>query len=348
MSRERRSSAPWSPGAVAGLALGIAAVGCGGGASNDDVEGTCLPPVPGAVPLTCGQSCACGSGGKCDRGFCVSCHCDADQSCDANGRCVTGHSAPWYSGLLSAVCLEEVARADDVRGLEIAVRTAGGLPYGKVDGTVSDALNRTATSALLFEADAGYRLDPRLLVGAYGSYALARTASALRDACATNGASCSVDDVRVGFQAQIRGLTERPWDPWVGIGAGYEWLRVHAGPQTVTAAGWEFLHVEGGLNIGSHDLGFGPFVAGTVGQYREILGSASSTLRDQAVHEWLVVGVRGVLDIGPRRAPPPELGQWVPPTREAASKTISTPGAGSGVVSQRGPGRAPGEQCASW
>jgi hypothetical protein len=87
-------------GALAAVLLGLlTGIGCGGRSGNNEVDGTCLPPVEGAVPLTCPRKCVCGTGGRCDHGKCVSCHCASDEVCDSSGQCVGhGPTAPWYSG----------------------------------------------------------------------------------------------------------------------------------------------------------------------------------------------------------------------------------------------------------
>jgi hypothetical protein len=73
---------------------GIAAAACGG-ASNDDVQGTCTPKTRCEVYSSIESTepeCACGSGGRCVKNECVSCHCAEDEYCDDyDGTCRTQH-----------------------------------------------------------------------------------------------------------------------------------------------------------------------------------------------------------------------------------------------------------------
>jgi hypothetical protein len=195
------------------------------------------------------------------------------------------------------------ARAEDVRGLELGVRVGMGLPFGKVDGAVGDSLDQTIAYAVPVGLDVGYRVDPRLLVGAYGTYASASPASALRDDCSSHGLQCSTDGVRAGIEVQVHSPHEGPWDPWMGLGSGYEWMRVRSSAGPLSAGGWEFLHLEAGVDLRPVSaFGLGPFVTWAIGQYQyeSFPDRGSSAVSSRAVHEWLIFGFRGTVDIGRR------------------------------------------------
>jgi hypothetical protein len=80
----------------------VAVIGCGNGDSNDDIDGTCLPPAAGAVPLVCGKNCSCGTGGKCENGQCLSCNCNNEQGCNPDGSCYDIKPSRWYSRTIGA------------------------------------------------------------------------------------------------------------------------------------------------------------------------------------------------------------------------------------------------------
>lgn len=77
-----------------------ALTGCGNERSNEDVQGSCLPPGPDQVPFKCDFNCTCGSGGQCEQGRCVSCGCSWDEFCTSTGRCIDAGGGLWYSGAL--------------------------------------------------------------------------------------------------------------------------------------------------------------------------------------------------------------------------------------------------------
>jgi hypothetical protein len=81
---------------VATALAGLGLVGCGGRVLNEDVQGSCAQPAdPGA---RCGSTCACGTGGVCQSGQCVSCDCSASEHCDYSGKCQLSGSPYWFVG----------------------------------------------------------------------------------------------------------------------------------------------------------------------------------------------------------------------------------------------------------
>jgi hypothetical protein len=202
--------------------------------------------------------------------------------------------------LLSAsVLVQRAARADRQDGaVELGLRFGVGLPFGGVDGSAGDGLDQTIAFSTPLVLDLGYRVDPTLLVGLYGSYAFASSASALRNECSSRDESCSSRDLRAGIQAQIHGSPARVWDPWIGVGSGYEWTQVDAGSQPLGISGWEILHVDAGLDVrASSAAGLGPFVSWSIGQYEfETTAGNTTAVTAHAFHEWLVLGFHGVID----------------------------------------------------
>jgi hypothetical protein len=90
---------------VAAGIVALAAMACGSSGENGEVDGTCLPPAPQAVPLKCGINCTCGSGGRCAQGKCVSCGCKSNQFCSSKGTCVNGSQpGQWYERSIGAAC----------------------------------------------------------------------------------------------------------------------------------------------------------------------------------------------------------------------------------------------------
>ena len=94
--------------------------------------------------------------------------------------------------------------------LEIGVRTGVALPLGSVvSGTqLSDSLD----AQIPVQLDFGFRPDPHLFVGAYGSYGFVLPASGV-----CQGGSCSGSDIRAGLEAQYHFRPGRRFDPWLGV-----------------------------------------------------------------------------------------------------------------------------------
>ena len=90
--------------------------------------------------------------------------------------------------------------------------------------------------------DLGFRFTPNLYLGVTGSYQLG-----LPKNCAS-GVSCSGHLVTLGLDVRYHLLPDLQFDPWVGLGLGYEWfgLSASAGGSTAdaTANGFEFVHFQ--------------------------------------------------------------------------------------------------------
>jgi outer membrane protein W len=201
---------------------------------------------------------------------------------------------------------EEPSNPD--RGLSFGLRTGYGLPFGKqYDGDANVRSDFKGTIPIWL--DAGYRFSPSIYAGAYGlfGFGLMNTSNQ----CGLDGASCSGYDVRIGVNVQYHVMPKTVVDPWVGLGFGYEWLHAKgSGPGwsvSQTLRGFELL----GLQIGADfevDTSFklGPFIGYSIGKFdsgskSQAIGapnvSADAGIANTALHEWLTLGVRGVLNI---------------------------------------------------
>jgi hypothetical protein len=194
-------------------------------------------------------------------------------------------------------------------GLQIGLRAGYGLPFGKpydADETVRSFVN----GIIPIWIDVGYRIIPWIYVGAYGTFGYGLVHST--DTQCSNGMSCSAYDVRFGVDAQFHMLPKGSVDPWVGLELlGYEWLHYKAsgpgGTRSQTLRGFELVGFQLGADF-DVDTGFklGPFIGYSVGKFGNGSvtqtgsvrnGSLSSSISNTALHEWLVFGLRGVLDI---------------------------------------------------
>ena len=184
-------------------------------------------------------------------------------------------------------------------GPEFGLRAAYSLPFGDIvgDGAGNSlALGDLFSGGLPIQVDLGYRFTPSLYLGVFGSYGFLFATN-----CDPSG-SCSGHDVRLGLDLQAHALPAGVIDPWFGIGVGYEWLSISASSgglsEDSTLRGFEFAHAELGADFAvSSGFKLGPFASFSLGKYSDgstsgFLGSASGSLGDTKVHEWLLFGLR--------------------------------------------------------
>jgi hypothetical protein len=217
--------------------------------------------------------------------------------------------ASWLAAAVLAGCLfMPVAHAEDT-GFEVGLRLGYGIPLGNTSGNekLSDGIGGQVPIII----DLGYRVIPNLFVGLYGQYGFSWVGGNVSDACdMSSEISCSAHDIRLGVEAQFHFLPRQKLDPWVGLGVGYEWMgiSVEGGGVKVsmTPHGFEFVNLQAGLDIlVAEHFYLGPFLSLSIAQYSDMsvdcsAGSvlcnqfgAGGTIQDKALHEWLMLGVRG-------------------------------------------------------
>lgn len=198
--------------------------------------------------------------------------------------------------------------------VEIGVRVGYALPFGHEGSTATDPdntkLSDDVKGMLPLEIDAGYRVNPSVYVGLsfqYG-FGFVNSDNSANAECGQSGTSCSSSDIRLDVNLQLHLAPGQTFDPWLGLGVGYEWLAfdvsvggVDAG---VTGSGFELANLQlGGDFVAAPNLAVGPFVGLSLGQYRTATpsgaaGSMSEDITNKSLHEWLEFGLRGAFDIG--------------------------------------------------
>jgi opacity protein-like surface antigen len=211
------------------------------------------------------------------------------------------------------------ARAADATptGIEVGLRSGFALPLGDLQGgsglggtstKLSDAFN----GFIPIWVDAGYRLNPNIYIGAFFQYGIGLVnnsgSTAGQVSCTTSGVSCTGNNLLFGVDAHYHLMPEGTFDPYGGLGVGYEILsaNVSAGGNSggVSYNGFQFVNFQVGADYKAMpNLGIGPFVMFSLGQFSgcSFSGSASSlgncTIPQQAMHEYLTFGLRGAYDI---------------------------------------------------
>lgn len=189
---------------------------------------------------------------------------------------------------------------------EAAVRGGVGIPIGNATGETSRTPSGTHLADLVswtvpFELELGARIGPAF-VGGYVSYAFGKAGSAL-----DTGTGRSANNVRFGFEVLWHLGPDRPVDPWLGLGVGYEWLNLSVttpdGTITGTVRGFEWANLQLGIDfVLGRSFRLGPFVRSRIGQYDTgSLGvinpqggeaTGSGDIQSKTIHTWIDVGLR--------------------------------------------------------
>lgn len=199
---------------------------------------------------------------------------------------------------LAALVAAPAVHAADRTGFVLGARAAYGWPLGDVGrvGDADDAFDNLVDNAFPIWLELNYRLGPSFEIGAYGQYAFTNFGDDV------GGAEGS--DIRAGVQLNYILSPGAALSPWLGVGAGYEWLK---GDRTfdignlrqtadATIQGWDFM-VQGGADFHVGDrFTLGPFAAVTFGQFGDLeidgFGSEDTNIDDKAWHEWVQIGIR--------------------------------------------------------
>ncbi len=190
--------------------------------------------------------------------------------------------------------------------IELGLRIGYGYPVGNegaVPGSNNTSLHDDISGLIPIWIDAGFRPNPNVYLGVFFQYAFAFVNNDQNPDCAQSGVSCSAKDLRLGLDAHYHFSPGESLDPWVGVGAGYEWLVLDesAGAVSVseTASGFEFVNLQiGGDFAVAPNVGIGPFFAFTLAEYSHLGGAIDTDLATKSIHGWMMGGVRGVFDLG--------------------------------------------------
>jgi len=224
----------------------------------------------------------------------------------------------------------DVRAAHGMSGFQLALGVNLGLGAGHVykDGTsrtgeredlkITDAAN--ASLPILLEV--GYRINPRIYAGVWGSWEKVFTKT--NDISCPEGFDCDNSQWRFGPEARLHFKPESKFDPWVGLAVGLEFLKSHVKGDTqvplpgggavparidtkVTDRGPTFVRLSAGGDVRvSRFLAFGPIVTASLGSYTVRTGdqtvsitglppqTSAVTAVDDGFHALFTLGVRGI------------------------------------------------------
>lgn len=190
------------------------------------------------------------------------------------------------------------------------MRLGVGLPLGHEGETAGDTTNDKLSSDLeaIIPIASTPAINPNVYVGLLFQYGFGIVNTDNTSGCSGAGVRCSGSNLRLGGDLHFHFAPGQSFDPWLGVGAGYEWLFLDGtagGADTSgTATGFEFGKVQLGGDIPvASNFAIGPFVSFSFGEYSNLSVSQGGASMDMSIpskafHEWLELGIRGVYDIG--------------------------------------------------
>jgi hypothetical protein len=216
--------------------------------------------------------------------------------------------------LLSLLLAASTARAqyeDYEAGMgEVSLNAGFALPLGNTGGNGQySGLSNAMNFGVPFGIEVGYRIAGAVFVGGTFTYApFGSPSSNALPECGQSGTSCSSNFIRAGFSVQWHPLGSRGTDPYVGLGAGYEWLNVNISADNITVSaqysGFIFADIPVGIDFRlAKAVRFGPYVDLAFGEYRTGslsapggtglgLSEVSSNISPKTLHFWLSFGLR--------------------------------------------------------
>ena len=188
------------------------------------------------------------------------------------------------------------------QGFTLALRVGYGAPFGAAAATDDGAANldRAVTGTVPVELSFGYRFTPRFHASLAVQYAAGLSRRGPAAACPDDPAvPCHVHHVRGAIGIEVHILPAFIADPWLGLGMGYEYLRVGAGApeQGNEFQGIEYANLHAGVDFRLvRGLRLGPFFTATIGRFDLVQPIPTdltwSPITNKALHEWLYFGVR--------------------------------------------------------
>jgi hypothetical protein len=178
-----------------------------------------------------------------------------------------------------------------------------GLRVGYVralDASSGNALTYQTPALLPIVLDAGYRTSAHVYLGVTGQLALAA-----RTDCSGATDTCSAKEYRLGGTFQYHFSPLRTFDPWFGIGSGYEVLHKSGpGADHLTRTGFVLFDAQLGgdfaLGQGPRPPRLGPYVGLAMGAIGSESGVQYGLPVDRSPthdHQWVTIGARGTFDL---------------------------------------------------
>ena len=201
-------------------------------------------------------------------------------------------------GLFAGAASAAAAPAEE-RPFRLGASVGVAAPFGKLQGDDPTLLSDFVRHQIPIALEAGYMVTPQLLLGVSAQYGFVSTQSIPSGLGHPHGR-----DFNLGVQLQYHPSAPGRFDPWLGLGMGYESLTLSADDEhddlTLRLSGIELAKLQAGLNVRiGNVVSIGPFASYSIGTYlfQHLAGSgiARNENLDPALHEWLTFGLKGTV-----------------------------------------------------
>jgi hypothetical protein len=147
-----------------------------------------------------------------------------------------------------------------------------------------------------------------LFVAAYAGFSLGQRGSHARSCVKGQDKFCSSSTFAAGLGAEYSLAPNATYNPWLGYGIGYELALLGVNDyaagrgEHVVSEGFTHARIRAGLDVRKKKAGFGPFVEVAMGKFLTATtdlderGDYVSRIHDSAVHAWVTLGMRVVLN----------------------------------------------------
>jgi hypothetical protein len=194
------------------------------------------------------------------------------------------------------------------QGVSFGLRAGWSIPIGALEK--NDSMRSNFSGMVPLWLDAGYRLSKHLYLGAYVQWGPVFVS----DQVCRGNLSCSASDLRFGINAHWHfkwviagGSWAGRFDPWIGIGSGYESATVYLSTplgarSSETKYGFEYGNFQLGADYQGSEWRLGAFASLSVAEYARLSrdepnGSSAYAIEHPTAHLWLSFGVRFQYDL---------------------------------------------------
>ena len=200
-------------------------------------------------------------------------------------------AAPVYAQEVTASPRTAERAADNA--LEIMLGAGYAQGFGDIGAGQRNLTDQSSAGGEL-QLGVGYRINPNLMVGAYGSGSMHATGDF------TSGGN--IYTATAGAQANYHFLPSEAWDPWIGLGSGWRTLLIkQATGGTDARHGLDIARLTAGVDYRvNSQFAVSPYAGAGLTTFltQELAGAQGfDNVRSPNVNVWVFGGIQGRFDL---------------------------------------------------